>query len=245
MTYKEIIDDAKGDINAYGQFAGLGNSNLVRFVSEALNEIQNKTHVIKSTITVLTSALDSNGAVALPVAVTVPLRCVYTRTGGTLIGSPEVLAISPDDMAKMKQSENGWMPVPGNKLYLAVEANKLYFWPFQSLSGTFTLTVYPKIPIFAASRSTDANSMWYGWDTPANIATKMSTVLLPQEMEVAEAAITAYVAAQLLQTLPGWKKLFKQDYDERMQKFYACFDTIKQDQPTYPVNHKPTPDYGW
>lgn len=250
MTFQEITDDARSSVAAYSAVTGITVQQCVRWISEALHELAKETLVSKKTVTVDTADLDSAGTIALDKNITVPFRCFYTPRGQDPITSRfEVTLIGPDDMAKKQVNISVIVPIRSSEtfgavIYATIEQNKIFFYPWKGLDGTFTFTAYAKMPVYALSRVTDANSFWYQWDN-TNIGSKFSTVLIPQEFEDAEEGITAYVAARMLQTIPGWKRHYKDDYNEYMARFAGCADSIKANQPSYPASYSPAPNWGW
>jgi hypothetical protein len=242
MTFKELGDDATSDIEAFVTFTNLTTSNIVRAISESLHEMQLQTKVLEKTLTIAGSSLDANGAIALDRSITVPRRGAYSA-GGTLSAPCQVRFIGRDVMAQKKLNAQ-WSHIQPNVIFCSVEQNQLYFFPFQGLTGTFTLSCVAKMPIYVLSAAADATSFWYGWDN-AHIDAKYTATLIPQEFEDGLTALTAYVSARLLTFIPGWQRRFGDRYAELMSKFEAAMENIKENLPDYELNYEPKMNYGW
>lgn len=243
MTFKEVGDDAQAKIEAFVTFTNLTTSQLILAISEGLHEMQKATQVMETTITIVATTLDVNGAIALPKNITVPRRGTYAIPGGTLSAPCKVIFIGRDLMAQRKLNYQYSQQLP-NVIFCCIEQNQLFFFPFQGLVGTFTLSCVQKMPIYTQSAATDASSFWFGWDDAHN-SNKYSTTLIPQEFEDGLTGLTSFVAAKLLALIPGWKRRFFEDYQEFMQKFESEMANIKENLPNYELNTFPHMDWGW
>lgn len=242
MTFKELVDDAQADISAFVTFTGFTTSNFVRAVSEALNKMQQETKVIEKTITIDATTLDTNGSVALDKSITVPRRGTYQISGSSLSATCRIKPVGRDVMDRIRQNFQIMQMTP-QRIFCCVEQNRLYFFPFQGLVGTFTISCIAKMPIYTESQATDATSYWSGWDA-AHIDALYESTTVPQEFEDGYKGLVAYVSARLLTYIPGWKRRFQEDYVEYMAKFQTEMENIKENLPDYELNYEPHMDWG-
>jgi hypothetical protein len=245
MTFKELGDDAQAKIEAFVTYSNLTTANLVLAISEALHEMQKRTQVMETTLTIVATSLDSTGAYPLPRNITVPRRGTYAMPGSAISAPCKVQFIGRDLMAQRRLNYQYSQHLPRNVIFACIEQNNLYFFPFQGLQGTFTLSCVQKMPIYAISAAADTTSFWYEWTNDSALDTKYTNTLIPQEFEDALTGLTYFVSAKLLTLIPGWKRKFESDYNEFMAKFEEEAGNVKDNLPNYELNTYPHMDYGW
>lgn len=245
MTYAEAKWDALSDVQAFAAFPSITDSVFMRLISEAVHQIQIKSHAIKKVITFEMTSLDADGSIALDKSITLPFRPTFTPVNGQPF---PMETKGPDEFAYIKMSWGAQLwPVlqfRHPRIFCTLEQSKLSIWPFAGLLGTVNIMSYAKMPVYQPSLTTDTTSYWYDWTT-ANLQIKMTTLTLPQEFDDCEEGIIAYVAARLLTFIPGWKKRFFEDYQERMLKFENCIQAAIDNAPTFPENYEPRVNYGF
>jgi len=236
--------DAQADVQAYASFPSITPAVFMRLISEAMVRIQRSARVIKKVITVNSGSLDANGSIALDRSITLPVRVTYTPISGQPIFCE---GRGPDEFNEIKMygapglGIPQFWPVPHRpKIIFCVEQNRLWFWPFSGLTGSFSLVSLAKIGVYQPSAVTDPTSFWYEW-----AESSMATTQLPQELDGAEIEIVKYVAAQLLTFIKDWKKRFFEDYKERMAIFEGAPQKVLDNAPRYTENYEPHVDFGF
>jgi hypothetical protein len=244
MTFQETVDDARVKIGAYVTFEAITTSDQMLCVSEGLSEMQKRTGAIEKTLTILATDLDANGMIALDKSVTVPRRGTYTPLGGCIASPCDLKFIGRDIMAEKKLNSQ-WSQTTPRRILATVEQSKLVFYPFQGLTGTFSISCVAKMPPYVPSAASDTTSYWYGWTPGTALDTKFKTIHIPQEFDDAYSALVAYTAAALIALIPGWQRKFPEKYGEMMAKFDAAMQNVRENLPDYDLNYEPKADYGW
>ena len=233
MTYDEVIDDAIAEIHALHPHAVITKQNALRYVSQGISKIQKETWAVKRTLDITTASLDAEGSIALNADIAKIERVEFLLTGSTTPVKVKLVdasfyrkLVDGVDNSEVDLQVDG---TPVISRFMMQEAGRLWFYPFTA-AGTITLYYYPKLAIYSASRAALATGDWADWDS--DFTNKLATETIPAEFEVVEPELTMYVAAKLITTIPGWKKLFGDTYKEWMATFYDCFDDVRQDKPT-------------
>lgn len=237
MTYLEVYQSAVADVKVFAPQLTITSLNGLVWTSEALHDYQVQTGVARSTCIIELDPTSTDGHYDLDSDIDVIDKVEYYATADNNYAQPEDVNIFDFDAFQVLKGQSGVpgfnafgigsypysgsVPVtavlpgdrPSNYYITRYGDCELYFWPFSGTTGNLKIWYKPYLMPYSPS----ASGRWKSWGNPPDDT--MAITQIPREFNAAYSGIKAYVMAKIIESIPGYQRMFPGKIEMLMRQF--------------------------
>lgn len=201
------------------------------YASKAQHLIQQETSACKRYHTIdLAADLDADGADAWPLDFKMCDTLTWKPDSATA-GHKEVKIVTTD---QFNQLIEGWrvdigqprLPQNDGQIYAKIENRKIYFFPFDGVTGIVTMRYIPHLSVYSPG-----NPVWE--DFGEEPTTEMQTTGPEPDLQAAHWGIVEYMKAHIYRMSPGGLKNRMIEYQDAMSNFRQAVESLRSDTVDY------------